>query len=778
MAEIPAPAPAPSRLETLGTLKNANLDMAFATAFVTLTTGAFLVGFVQKLGGSAFWVNLLAAIPSLIGILQIPGAIWGRGFRSYRNFVFGGGAIWRFFYLLIVFLPLMPLPNEAKLSALVLFVALGSTAVILINPIYNDWLAELVPSNSRGYFFSKRNAIATAVGATVGFGGGKVLDLFRARGQEDLGFSVVYGIAFLCSALSMFFFLRMRDIERPNPIRQSIKEGIKAVRAPFSDHDFRKVLLFLGAAVFGQGLAGNLFVAYARESLELSYTIILATGVMHAVGSIVALRLWGYVSDKYGNRPLLLILSFGLSFTPVVWLFTFPGRDTYNAVLLLVSHVFMGVVWSGLALTQFNLLLATAKASDRANYIAAGMATSSLVGGIAPLVGAALFTTFNTSVDTATAYKFVFSAASFFRLVTVFFLRPVREEGSSDVAHTLRVLGGMTPRGIIAMRGLARGTDAHSRAAAIENVGEIRVGLASDEVIKALHDPQPRVRRQAARTLSQLRDPRAVGELVHQIEEHPDLVEEETVVALGYLGDVGAIPALVKTLQSPRSILRRAAARALGRIGSPEGTQPLISAAMEPNDPDLRRAALQALRQIGAAEAEPAMVAALEDQHPSVRIAAAEAIAELELRGAAQALRQCLTAFRDEASSEIAYALGVVGTTDDLEAILDEARASTSMITRRRCLLGIASLLGVEQAFYRLLLLEGMERDAALLESTRAAMRRNRKLAVALERYASGDEEGALHAVARALPMPELAILAAKPVSELFLVSVVYAMRK
>jgi HEAT repeat protein len=778
VAENSGTVAATNRLETLGSLKNANADAAFSTAFQTLVTGAFLVGFVQKLGGSAFWLNMLAAIPSLIGILQIPGAIWGRGFRSYKSFVFWGGLFWRLLYAVLIALPLLPLPSDVRLLILVFCVAVGSASVVLVNPIYSDWLAELVPANSRGAFFSKRNALATAVGATVGFGGGKLLDVFRASGQEDLGFSVVYAIATLCSGLSLYFFLKMRDIERENPVRQSIAQGIKAVRAPFSDPEFRKVLLFLGVAVFGQGLGGNLFVAYARESLELSYTVILGTGVMHAAGSILALKLWGYVSDKYGNRPLLLILSGGLAFTPSAWLLTFPGRDTYNAILLLVSHVFMGVVWSGLALTQFNLLLATAKPTDRANYIAAGMATSSLVGGIAPLVGAALYTAFEVRFDTATSYKLVFGAAILCRALTVLFLRPVKEEGSSDVAETLKVLGGMTPRGIMAMRGLARGTDAQSRAAAIQSVGEVGVKLASDEVIKALHDPQPKVRRQAARTLSQLNDPRAAGELVHQIEEHPDLVEEETVVALGYIGSTEAIPALIKTLQSPRSILRRAAARALGRIGSRDATEALIQSAAEPGDPDLRRASLQALREIGAVESEAAAISALSDQHPSVRIAAAELVAELEMRQARQALRESLTHFTDEASAEVAYALGAVGELEDAGLILDEAAVSSSMITRRRCLLGLARLLGVEQPAYKLMLLEGMERDTALVELCKAKIRSNRRLKVALDRFASGDEPGALNALAKASTLPELAVLAAKPVSELFLVSVCVVARK
>jgi HEAT repeat protein len=309
------------------------------------------------------------------------------------------------------------------------------------------------------------------------------------------------------------------------------------------------------------------------------------------------------------------------------------------------------------------------------------------------------------------------------------------------------------------------------RANAIESVGEQRVNLAADEIIKALHDPQPRVRRQAASALARLNDPRAVGELIHQIEFHPDLIEDETVEALGELQSSEAVPVLVGLLQSPRSLVRRSAARALGDIGSPNAVQPLIAVASDPSDPDLRRAALHALRVIGAPEAESAISNALVDPLPSVRIAAAEAAQALGLSTSAPSLRRSLQTFADEACSEVAYTLGAVGDESDIPAILREAQRSVSIITRRRCLLGVARQLGVEQRAYRLLLLEGMSRDTALLEILRPALRRNRKLQVAVARFSSGDEPGALVALALAWKDPRASLLAQNPVPELFLIA-------
>lgn len=771
--------PAPNRLENLRSLRYANVDVAFFTAFSTLVTGIFLVGFIQDLGGSDLWIGLLSSIPSLVGLLQIVGAILGRSFTSFKRFVWPGGALNRLLYVPLVFLPLAPMPDAAKLTLLMTSILLASIAGTVIGPIYNDWIAELVPANSRGVYFARRNAIATAVGAVIGIGGAYVLDALRAADKERLGFTAVFGIALVCALISFLFFMRMQDLPRPNPVRGDLKSGIRAIGVPFGDRAFRKVLVFLAMFTLGQTFAGNLFGAYARESLHLDFKVIQLTAVAMAVGNVLTARFWGFFSDRYGNKPVLTILGALVGTNPLFWIATSPGAS-YNAPLLIGAHVWMGVVWAGVALCQFNILLATAKVEDRANYLAAGMTLMALVGGLAPMAGASLMSLLRISLTPEIAYKAVFGGTMAFRLLSVAFLLKVHEPGARTVRTALTDLRKVTPRGVKAMRSLARSANMETREAAIASVGTAGATLATDDILKALHDPQPRVRRQAAATLARLNDPRAIDELIHQIDDHPDLLEEEVIDTLGTLGDPRAVTSLMRTLQDPRSYLRRAAARALGRVGwdNPAAIAALETAAIDPHDVDLRRASLQALRGLGARSSIGVIRMGIMDSHPSVRIAAAEAIAELELREAAEDVRQSLQTYDDEASSEVAYALGAVGIESDLQAILQEALDSRSMITRRRCLLGVARLLNVEAGTYRLLLREGMDRDQTLMELLRVLTRTQPRVKVALDRYAAGDEPGALNRLSRAMNDPTLKTLAAFPCEELFLVAASAAVRR
>jgi len=765
----------PSRLDDLRNLRRANLDVAFAMGFVALSTGMFLVGFVQFLGGSDIWIGILTALPALLGLLQIPGAIWGRSKSYYKAFVLPGGLIWRLFHLPLLAIPFLPIPAEAKLTILFVSLALAYAGQQLCNPIYSDWIAEMVPSNARGWYFSRRGAIAAAVSASVGMLGAVVLDRMKSAGQPSVGYLSVFSIAMVSGGISFYFFATMQDRVRAHPVSTPIKKAMGAMAIPFRDRHFRSVLVFLGVATIAQAFGGNLFAAFALESLKMPFSVLQMAIVAHAVGTVASARIWGFLADRYGNKPILAILVLGLSLTPIMWLLCVPGAEVRNAVILISGHIFTGVVWGGIAVTQFNLLLATAHPDDRANYIGAGMALQSLVGAASPLTGAFLMQMLRAPMGPETAYKMVFGVTIVLRLISLGFLLPVREDGSFSISGTLRQLRRVTPKGFRAMRDLSGASDAGVRESAIADAASSQFEMAADEIEKALHDPAPRVRRQAASALAQVGGDSAASALAHQLMEHPDLVEEETLETLAIIGRPEDVPALIPYLQSLRPLLRRAAARALGRIGGDLATPALIAAVHDQPDPDLRRSALQALRNLNSREAVGVICEALTDPHPSVRIAAAEAIVELDFPEAAPALRAAILQYQDEASSEAAYALGCVGTElDDLGLILDEAKLSRSVITRRRALLGAARRLGVESEVYRLMMRDGMARDTNLMDALRPAVKRQPALAEALQRYSGGDEAGAAAVLAERAQAPGARVVALSGVEDAFLIAALH----
>lgn len=763
----------PNRLENLHSLRSANYDAGFATIFGALVSGAFLTGLIDHLGGNDFIINLAAALPALCGLLQIPGGILGRRFQSFKWFVAPGGTGWRLLYIPFIFVLFLPVPNQVKIGIILACITLAAASSAMIGPAYNEWLAEMVPSTSRGFFFSRRNAMFAAIGAIAGLLGGFCLDFFKQQNQIEIGFSTIFGFGVLCGLISLVFYMRMHDLPRAHVSRIPLGEALKELKNPLVDRNFRSVLLFLSIFVIGQAFAGNLFAAFAIKSLHLPYSIIQWAGVMHALGNVLAARFWGYLADRYGNKPVLYMVGAGLSITPTMWLFCQPDDPVRNALILLPIHVLVGATWAGVALCQYNLLLATAKPEERANYLSVSLTVQSVVGFVSPMIGAQVLEIFGSRMDQADAYKAVFGVTMVLRAFAIFLLLPVREEGALQVRRALRDISRLTPRGIKAMRGLHT-TDIGAREQAIENLAAQRTTLAADAVIRALHDPSPRIRRQAAAALSRMEDPEAVPALLHMFEDHPDLIDEEAIEALGLLGDSRAVPALIGMLQSPVAMLRRASAKALGRIGDPGAIDALIEVAGVANDPDLRRSALQALRNLEAVQADLVIADALFDPAPSVRIAAAEAVSELQLERALPYVRQSLHYYDDEAASEVAYALGTIGKPEDLSQILREATECHSVITRRRCLLGVSRILGIESDVYRLFMIEGMARDQYLMVRLSTSLKSCKVLQAALSQYSSGRETEAIQLLCSSPNYSDLKVFADHPVEDLFLVAAAY----
>ncbi len=761
----------PSRLDVLRNLQTANVDVAFATAFGTLVGGVFLIGFIQYLGGSDFWIQAVVALPSFMGLFQIPGAIWGRRYPFYKRFVAPGGWTWRLMYAPLIVLPLLPWPGTTRLIVLAACIGIATLATQTVGPIYNDWIAEQVPAQSRGWYFGRRTAISTAVGIAIAFIGGVALDNFQKRDMSGPGFSLLFGAGLVCALISMHFFLRMEDTVRANPIQVGVRESLRLMVRPAQDRDFQKVLVFTVVFMVSATVAGGLYVAFARESLKLSYTAIQLTQVAHAVGTVIFANMWGYLADKYGNKPLLAILMVGAAATPFIWILCVPGQPASNITILVVGHLFNGMVWSGIAVCQMNLYIATSKQEDRANYLGMVFALQAIVGGIAPLLGGVMMHEFRGMMSVEHAYKWVFFSAVAIRVLAFLTLLPVKEEGSTAISQTLGQLGRVNPRGLRALRKLSRTGDAMKKAAAIEQVGSAQMPLASGELLKALSDPSPAVRRQAARALGRLNDPEAARSLTKFVAENRELVEEETLDALGDMGAVDAVSVVMSFLTDPRSPMRRQAARTLGRLGSLDALKPLEGAAADAGDPDLRRAAIQALRTLNARDAWPMIGKALQDPHPSVRAAAAEAASDMGLTELATEVRHALHVYGDSYASELAYALGALGELSDLPLILETAAKAATVTTRRRCLLGAARLYSVEAPLYRLLSQEGLSRDQELVQSLRPAYNRSKRLREAVQAFSLGLEKEAVGLLAGTRLTGGLAAFGEYDVPEAFLVA-------
>jgi HEAT repeat protein len=157
------------------------------------------------------------------------------------------------------------------------------------------------------------------------------------------------------------------------------------------------------------------------------------------------------------------------------------------------------------------------------------------------------------------------------------------------------------------------------------DVGEVRVGTEEcfRNLLAALDDQDPMVRRLAVSSLAACGDARAIDSLVARLDDPDEDIRARVVVALGKIGDRRAAPGLVRAASGDDLPLRRVAIPALGELDAGLGV--LIGALGDP-DPAVRvRAAIAFGETHDVAAVEP-LTRALDDENPGVRHHARDAL--------------------------------------------------------------------------------------------------------------------------------------------------------
>jgi HEAT repeat protein len=596
------------------------------------------------------------------------------------------------------------------------------------------------------------------------------------RFSEAVAFAVLYGLGALFLFLSLWALRKMPEPPR-TPAEHKGLRGIWAFyREPFRARNFRALLGFNTFLVFGQMFAGQFFTVYMLEQIRMPYLMVQVAGLIAALFSSLAMPLWGYLADKFGNKPLLVLSMWGVVFLPYLWFLTDPDRYLWSVGVIFFIQVVAGALWAGVGLTQFNLNVAVAPSEQRAIYMGALSAIVSLMGGLAAFASGALMEAMKPLVADPTRFFVLFAAASLFRLLALPWLRAIREPDERSTRYVLSQLrASARPRGWRAMRQLRSQVDVATRLHAIRTLLEEKTPLAVEELTAALQDPIPEVRREAARALGAIGDARAIPALIQALQDPASNLVLEAADALGAIGSYEATDALLPLLQAERIEARIAAAQALRRIADPRALPALIQRLERAPGP-LEQATLLEAITATLERAEPDMLPIpfdlhaltrwLESEHASVRADAALALASAPTDPSLAPLLRLRLQHETEpaALAALARALARHGNEDDTELLLQQLTRAKSPLARQQIALSAAQLMGRYDTLYALLTADEARRDRLIEKALALRLRENPELSDALRAYAYGDYGSALQILRHALPShPHLQPLAHAP---------------
>lgn len=407
-----------------------------------LTGGVFLVGFALALGANEFVIGLIGAIPALLNLAQLPASYFVERSGSLKTIVIKSAASGRLLWLLVALIPLL-YPFVSKIFILVFFLSLISIFNILAGITRLAWLAwtaVLVPKEIMGRYFAKRNIYMNGLAMLVGIGAGALLDQYKEwfPSKEIFGFSGLFIIGSICGMISVFYLNKMSE---PKVKRNYSKESFwKTLRIPIKEKNFRKLIFFSLSWNFSVNLIMPFLNVYMLDQMKLNYSFITTLGAIGGVFSLVSLKYWGKLSDRFGNKPVLIISAVGKCIYPFLWLFT--TRDSY-ALFIVINMT--GFLDAGLGLTLFNTLLKLAPEEKNSVYLAVYATVVGLITMLAPICGGILINSLKSSslelsFLTLSNFKLLFLTSGILRLASLFLLKDINEPDAKNISYLFSVL--------------------------------------------------------------------------------------------------------------------------------------------------------------------------------------------------------------------------------------------------------------------------------------------------------------------------------------------------
>ncbi len=356
-------------------------------AMVTLTGGIFLVAFALELGASNTVIGLLAAIPPLAELLQMPAIYIVDRVRKRRLVVVAASLAARLCWIPIILIP-FAFSLEQGVFVLIASIALYSSFSAVSHCGWNSWMRDLIPQDRLGAFFSRRMTLSTALALVISLAAGFFIDSWKVVFPDlaAYGYSALFLLGLIAGLVGITLLARTPE---PRMVTADEEDGLlAAIRKPFADINFRNLIVFLGSWNFAVNLAAPFFTVYMLQRIGLDISVVVALGVLSQIMNIVFYRSWGRVSDRYSNKSVLAVSGPLFMLAIFAWMFvTLPDVYPLTYPLLILIHILMGISLAGVSLASGNISLKMAPQGQATSYLAASTFTNSVAAGIAPILG-------------------------------------------------------------------------------------------------------------------------------------------------------------------------------------------------------------------------------------------------------------------------------------------------------------------------------------------------------------------------------------------------------
>ncbi len=355
-----------------------NLAMTFAS------TSTILPAFAEHLGASNL---IIGAIPSILAVGYALPPLFSANYteRLPRKLRF------ILTYTTLERVPLLVLAGAAYyladshprvvLVALLGLLALMSGAGGALMPAWMDLIGKVIPTTFRGRMF----AWANTLGAGLGLAGAAVAGYYLETYPFPVDYALCFATGFAILAVSYVCLALTVEPSLPSgKPRVGFRAYLRKLPEVLArDRDLAWFLAGRGIGAIG-GMASGFYTVFALRALGAPELEVARFTFILLAGQAIANLLFGYVADRVGHKPVLVVGAL--------------ASVTANAVALASGRVDeVYVVFVGLAVSLaangvsgLNLPMEFAPAEDRPTYVGLASTLVAPFSLLAPLLGGAL----------------------------------------------------------------------------------------------------------------------------------------------------------------------------------------------------------------------------------------------------------------------------------------------------------------------------------------------------------------------------------------------------
>ncbi len=446
------PKPAISEEEKNKGLRLLAWEGSLSLGFNSITTSGFLAAFALALGANNLQIGILAAIPFLMQIVQIPTILLVEKIRLRKIISIVSSVPGQLLWVAIALIPFfVKSPSAAAISLLLWLMAARYLLNAATNAAWNSWIRDLIPQTMLGNILSRRLIFATTAAVLFGLGAALFVDYWpkqAAAGSVIMSYTYVllFGAVFL-GLVSPVIMSFMPEPLMP-PVSGQQASLWKTLSAPIRDGNFRRLIQFLFSWAFASNLAIPFFAVYMLKRLEFPLTWVIALTILSQFFNIFFLKVWGRFVDRFGNKVVLSLCASLYLLVILSWIFTtMPERYFLTIPLLVVLHIFAGIANAGVTLAMGTIGLKLSPKGEATSYLVGASLATNMGAGLGPLVGGYLADFFATRqinltltwIDPAHSvqlpalriigYDFLFGIAFIIGVFTLGVLARIREEG-------------------------------------------------------------------------------------------------------------------------------------------------------------------------------------------------------------------------------------------------------------------------------------------------------------------------------------------------------------